>query len=471
VRVAVVAALAIFICFHQPGALAATPSSGTVSPSSPTLGFGGGLFDFTNQTGAPYVPPAPPVSPVCLNPASPCDDFALTVAIPPADNTIYFLKVDVHYANTASDFDLYLIDADGVTVDAISANGAGVQESFTYQVPSGTTTSYTVRVVPFDVVTGAGGDTYATTVALGHALPPIEPPEPPDQPTVAGVPRFEIYQSPTGVAEDAGEPSIGADWSTGKAMFQAGLRTMRVGWNDCPSPADATWEDVSFVTTSTTSLDPILYTDSRTNRTISSQLTGACSASAFTDDDGANWTPSQGCGTPAGADHQTFGGGPFAPGPTDCHTPLYPDAVYYCSQSSATSFCAMSCDGGLTFGPGVPAWTLADCGAIHGHVKVAPDGTVYVPNKNCTGTGGVIVSSDNGATWKYMQDSSAATPGTKPASSTYLISTGSATPSYTWSVPSASFPQGTYLIRVEVYRDSLPLHYAYHQYAAFIRRG
>jgi len=39
--------------------------------------------------------------------------------------------------------------------------------------------------------------------------------------------------------------------------------------------------------------------------------------------------------------------------------------------------------GGLTFGPGVAAWNLTQCGAIHGHIKVAPDGTVYVPVKNC----------------------------------------------------------------------------------------
>jgi len=136
VRVAVVAALVVVVSVHRPVALAAAPSSGTVSPSSTTLGFTGGPFEFTNQTGAPYVPPAPPLSPVCLDPASPCDDFALTVAIPPADSTIYFLTVALHFANTASDFDLYLIDADGITVDALSANSTGVQESFTYQVPT-----------------------------------------------------------------------------------------------------------------------------------------------------------------------------------------------------------------------------------------------------------------------------------------------------------------------------------------------
>ena len=382
-----------------PEVAAATPASGTVTPVSATAAFTGGPFDFTNQTGAPYVPPAPPVSPLCINPLSPCDDFALTVSIPPADTTAYFLEVDVRYANPASDFDLYLIDADGTTVDAISANGAGVQESFRTAVPSSTTTQYTVRVVPYAVTTGAGGDTYSANVTLFANTAPPNPPEPADQPIVPGVPRYEAYPSPTGMGDDAGEPSIGADWATGKTMFQASIQTLRVGWDDCPSPADATWENVSFATTSEATLDPILFTDSATNRTFSSQLTGACSASAYTDDDGANWLPSQGCGVPAGADHQTFGGGPFAAGPTDCHTPLYPNAVYYCSQSNAASICAMSCDGGLTFGPGVPAWNLTQCDAIHGHVKVAHDGTVYVPNRSCTGTGGVIVSTDNGVTW------------------------------------------------------------------------
>ena len=82
----------------------------------------------------------------------------------------------------------------------------------------------------------------------------------------------------------------------------------------------------------------------------------------------------------------------------------------------------------------------------------------------------VMYSADNGSTWKYMQNDSAATPGVRPSSSAVLISTVSATPTYSWSTPSSTIPQGTYLIRVECYRDSIPLHYSYHQYRAFIRR-
>jgi hypothetical protein len=94
------------------------------------------------------------------------------------------------------------------------------------------------------------------------------------------------------------------------------------------------------------------------------------------------------------------GGGPFAPPLT--RQPgglLYPHAVYYCSQDIAIAQCAVSLDGGLTFGPAVPIYNLTQCGGLHGHIKVAPDGTAYVPNKNCNGEQGVAVSTDNGLTW------------------------------------------------------------------------
>jgi hypothetical protein len=118
--------------------------------------------------------------------------------------------------------------------------------------------------------------------------------------------------------------------------------------------------------------------------------------SAYTDDDGDNWVPSQGGGIPSGVDHQTIGAGPY-------HAPLigaiYPHAVYYCSQDAAVIFCARSDDGGLTFGPGVPAYNLTQCTNLHGHVKVSPDGTVYLPNRSCGSQQGVVVSEDNGITF------------------------------------------------------------------------
>ena len=61
--------------------------------------------------------------------------------------------------------------------------------------------------------------------------------------------------------------------------------------------------------------------------------------------------------------------------------------------------CATSLDGGTTFGAAVPIYNLTQCSGIHGHVKVAPDGTAYVPNKSCGGGQGVAVTRDNGLTW------------------------------------------------------------------------
>jgi hypothetical protein len=407
-----VALAATFLLAAPSGVLlAAMPSSGTVNPSSPTVGYGGGPFSQTNQTGTA----GPPTEPTCVNPLLPCDDYALTVSVPPGDPNTYFVNVSITFSPSA-DFDLYLLDSSGNTV-AESATG-NMPEAVRVQAQAGTHT-YTIRVTPYSVTTGAGGDTYTAAVTLSTLTPP---PDPPDQPTVPGVPRFQNFHAPAELGNSSGEPSIGADFSSGNVMFQAGLQSLKVGFDDCASPAATTWADVSFPSTSEASLDSIGYTDSRTNRTFVAQLTGACSSSAFTDNDGASWTPGEGCGTPAGVDHETYGGGPFPAGSIGPLT-SYPDAVYYCSQETATAFCALSQDGGLSFGPGVAVWTATQCGGIHGHVKVAPDGTAYVPNRACNGdpvngyaNQGLAVSTDAGATWTVRF-----VTGSTPPKNDYLV--------------------------------------------------
>jgi PKD repeat protein len=79
-------------------------------------------------------------------------------------------------------------------------------------------------------------------------------------------------------------------------------------------------------------------------------------------------------------------------------------AVYYCGQQNVggEAFCSRSDDGGLNFGKSilVSADAVNNCGAgIHGHVKVAPDGTVYLPNGLCSNGSAVFVSTNGGATW------------------------------------------------------------------------
>jgi hypothetical protein len=221
---------------------------------------------------------------------------------------------------------------------------------------------------------------------------------------VAVPPTYNLYPAPSPLGQDAGEPSLGVNWSSGNVLYVAGLETLRVTFNDSVTPAAASWSDVTYPLTGLLTLDPILFTDSQTGRTFVAQLAGPASLMAFTDDDGGTWLPST-SGLASGIDHQTVGGGPLAglPGVG------YPHAVYYCSQAVALAGCALSLDGGLTFNPPVPMYTLLQCGGLHGHVKVAPDGTVYVPNKGCGSQQAAVVSTNNGLTWTVRK-----VPGSTP---------------------------------------------------------
>src|SRR5436190_3809076 len=170
------------------------------------------------------------------------------------------------------------------------------------------------------------------------------------QASANAAPTFSNYVGPSDMVGDAGEPSIGFNPKSDATMFQSYTTTAKVTGFD--GAGHATWTDVTEPTGAVT-LDPILWTDRDTGRTISSQLLLACSKAMFTDDDGGTWLPSQGCGIGTGIDHQTIGGGPFA---GLLHSnPVYPDAVYYCTQGDVLgrALCATSYDGGVTFGPAV----------------------------------------------------------------------------------------------------------------------
>jgi len=83
----------------------------------------------------------------------------------------------------------------------------------------------------------------------------------------------------------------------------------------------------------------------------------------------------------------------------------------------------------------------------------------------------VMYSNDGGATWLYVQDDTPATPGTRPTDSAYILAdAGAGTEVYSWSVPSASFPEGSYLLRVDCFRQGAQCHYSYHKTKIFIQR-
>jgi hypothetical protein len=236
----------------------------------------------------------------------------------------------------------------------------------------------------------------------------------------AAPPAPATYTSyPIGI--NGGEPSIGFDRKANVALFSSGTNTKRLSW-DAATPAKIKIEDAKAPTSAET-LDPITFTDQQTNRTFVSQLVLACSLTSYTDDGGKTYTPTEGCGAGTAVDHQTIGGGPYTESkPAAAGLSGYPNAVYYCAQNGFSGTCARSDDGGLTYGPAIPAYNTpangapdgGACSAIHGHLRVGRDGTVYLPNKGCGGVptvqnltnseffGGapaLSVSEDNGLTW------------------------------------------------------------------------
>ncbi len=286
----------------------------------------------------------------------------------------------------------------------VGALGTGLLATIDRGPDAGFGSSYTL-------IGNAACESVPTPTPTPTASPtPTGSPTPTPSPTPTTGPRYLVYQPPAGMGTGAAEPTIGVNHKTGKVMYLAGLQTLRVTFDSCTQ--GALWEDVSATSTSQRTLDPILYTDNlkstvRNDRTFVSQLAGKASLLAYTDNDGGtngkalgDWTQSQGSGVNSGVDHQSIGGGPFAaPLTRDPNGVLYPHAIYYCSQDIADAYCALSLDGGQTFGPAVPIYTAAQCGGLHGSPQVDPDGTVYVPNKSCGGKQALVVSENNGATW------------------------------------------------------------------------
>ena len=364
------------------------------------------------------------------------DSYSLTIQLPSADAAFYapdvrqgstnaaVLQITMTWQDSSPDqvLSMSVTDHNGNSVgnDTLATTNDSTHSINVFQLQDPTNQTYTVTASNFNGASHAAIDAQATaTLQLIDLANQAQPPNP------SGAPAFTPYHIPLSLmspprAEETalggrlfGEPSIGVDPRNDDVMYQAGLFTIRATFDDTAQPATPTFSDVSFPISDTASEDALLAVDRGTGRTFASQLSGACSLGAVSDTDGASWTPSpKPCQTPAGPDHQTIGAGPFAaPLPQGA---VYPDAVYYCSQSVATASCALSLDGGLTYGAASPTWTSDQCFGLHGHVKVAPnDGAVYVPDKACgapeclivtTTAGpdchpGFVVSTDNGATW------------------------------------------------------------------------
>ena len=442
------AGIALFTDARIASAQTGTPPSSTISSTS-----GPSSWNFAPVGGGTVVNVG--IQDIC--PPGLCDDHDLAVALPAPASTFYqtmTAKLTFQYTWTSTlptDLDIFAISPTGADHGPGSpddtSTGPG-EEDLTVTDPLDGL--WHVRSVASQAPVPTAAHVVVTlTIAPRPTVPAPPPPAP-------GAPTFINYSGPndctgtqqppsciqpssgssTANTHGAGEPSVGVDWKTGKAFIEAGNHTLRVTFNDSVNPASAFWEDKRSPF-ARLSLDPIMFVDDGhfggPNRLFSSQLNLVTSELSFTDNDGNNWTPTQGSGQPAGVDHQTVGGGPYA-SPAPLTPTAYPHGIYYCSQDIATAFCSRSDDGGLTFGAGVPIYTFTSvngvdlpvvpgtCGGLHGHVRVSPDGTVFVPNEKCMDANGVsrpgiAVSTNNGLSWtvRTVPDGKSISPGSDPS--------------------------------------------------------
>jgi hypothetical protein len=405
----VAAAVAPLVATPLPGAAqvnGASPANGSIGPANGSST----SWDFDPILGAGVG--GTPIEVVCA-PVQ-CSKFDLKINLPKPDSDFYqhYIAVLTFRCSWTSPVgDSSVSAGDDVDCFAFSPNGA---ESGPGDPDTGNLGPNFEEINVTDPQSGvwsmradAGAPVPVPTVVHGVArltfVPAVHPAV---QSRLATDQQFANYDFPTSYQSkdalgrpNAGEPSIGVDWATGAVMYMAGSQVTRLTY-DNSRPPKPTPTDVTPVN-SLVNEDAILFTDRETHRTWALGLLLAGSHLAYSDDDGANWTPSVAFSPPALPDHETLGSGPY-------HKPLpsgagaYPHAVYYCAQTIVQdAYCGRSDDGGMTFAiPATPLWNGV-CSAIHGHVRVGPTGIVYVPNGSCTDAkgasrSGVAVSVDNG---------------------------------------------------------------------------
>jgi hypothetical protein len=359
-----------------------------------------------------------------------CDTFTLTVD---AASNWTGKRVEVRIQQASSDDDTDLVIHKGSNagpIIATSGNGAGITEVGYINPSTDGTGVYTVHVVYFATVPG---DQYHGNAEVVPLVPTPPPPATVDTTHTIGYENFEapgvitpvtVTTGPTveWLGRNAGEPSIGVNWlspssSNGVTNMQSDLETLFINFSDTPvngGGATATWANRPAPTQIVIDSDPIGFTDVVTGRAFAAELTAtspSCKIS-YTNTDGqppgpTGWTATTGP-LGSGIDHETIGGGHYNENavPPPVH-PLYPNAIYYCSQDLVAAFCFRSDDGGQTFPNDVSHFShtyTTECGGLHGHVKVSPaaDGTVYLPNKDCSGNEAVVVSEKNGLAGSWI---------------------------------------------------------------------
>src|ERR1700736_988637 len=239
---------------------ASTPSSGTLSPSTPVLTYDAGPFNVANQS--PLGLGQLDTGPRC-DAADPCDSYVLTVNLPAGYAAAHpngAIKATMFWMDTGSgqsNYDLYIYNGTNPTVDGNhpadhqSASNANPEVAVINPLIDGTT-QYTLEIVPntptqetvhvrIELLQGSGG----LNANFGGA-----------DPTAPGVPRYQIFIPPESSSAESsrGEVNIGFNTHTKRIMTMNSGPIWRLPPGEIQTPTkpeccEALWEDRSAVTT------------------------------------------------------------------------------------------------------------------------------------------------------------------------------------------------------------------------------
>ena len=353
---------------------AAAPTSGTLSPGGAAVIWNG------SAAGGASIDES-----TCVDGVN-CDTFTLTLSGAPTDWTGQHAHIRITWPEDPSssmDYDLY-VHKGSTTSGALVGSSANVGATpevvdLDPRDPAIGTGTFTVHVV---YVTGSNLFQYsgsATSVANASGTPTPTPAPTPGPSIPPGTPRFFTYMSPQGVADSAGEPSIGSNWTKetsftnhnvngtantipngGSTLYFGGFlpAMQKVTFSDCSSPAGFIWEQKALVSASTPRAAGDPFCSRTTPRAERSWHNWKASHQPvltidITDNDGDSFIPSDGV-VPSDVDHETLGGGVYHSPIPNGVSPVYPNAVYYASQSIAEARCLRSDTGGLLFSQGRP---------------------------------------------------------------------------------------------------------------------
>jgi len=163
--------LALFFLLLTSLAHAAAPSSGTMSPTTPSATWGGGPFTASTTN---------PVAADCTN--STCDDYLLTIT--GTDATIHTVTVRIDWTNPANDLDLHAFDHASGAELAVDGASVGTSETVTFTGAPGV---YRISVLVYRAV----NESYTAVANLVTS-----PPETPNVFRTASYQRFDFGFTP-----------------------------------------------------------------------------------------------------------------------------------------------------------------------------------------------------------------------------------------------------------------------------------